>query len=317
MVRQVRCAVCALLVALAISACTGGGTPGRSGGSSGRIGIPAPPAASAGALPTATGALQHVVIVVEENKPASSIIGNPAAPYLNSLAQSSAQASHYSAVTHPSLPNYLALTSGTTAGITTDCNPPGGSCLDTGPNLAQSLDRAGRSWRMYAESMPQPCSTANTALYAVKHNPFLYFPSVTADAAYCRSHDVPYDRLTADLATPSSLPDFAFVSPNLCDDMHDCSVAQGDAWLRTNIPRILASPAFTRQHSLLVVTFDEGDSADNVVPCLFAGPAARQHTIVAQPFTHYSLLRTVEDAWGLPPLAPADAGAAPMTALLR
>ena len=186
--------------------------------------------------------------------------------------------------------------SAATAGITTDCNPPGGACLDTGRNLAQSLDRAGRSWRMYAESMPAPCTTANTALYAVKHNPFLYFPSVTGDAGYCRSHDVPYDRLAADLATPSSLPDLAFVSPDLCDDMHDCSIAHGDAWLQENVPRILDSPAFTRQNSLLVVTFDEGDAADNVVPCLFAGPAARSHTVDAQPFTHYSLLRTVEDA---------------------
>jgi phospholipase C len=209
------------------------------------------------------------------------------------------------------------LTSGTTAGITTDCNPPGGSCLDTGPNLAQALDRAGRSWRMYAESMPAPCTSANTSLYAVKHNPFLYFPSVTADPAYCRSHDVPYDRFLADLATTTSLPDFSFISPDLCDDMHDCSIEHGDAWLQTNVPRILNAPAFTRQHSLLVVTFDEGDSSDNVVPCIFAGPAARPHTVAAQPFTHYSLLHTIENAWGLPALTGDVASAPLMTALLN
>lgn len=299
--------VCAIALALVLSACTGS-TAGSDASPH-----PAPATRASGA----PGAIQHVVVVVEENKPAQSIIGNPAAPYLNRLAQSFAQATHYSAITHPSLPNYLALTSGTTAGITTDCNPPGGSCLSTGPNLAQALDRAGRSWRMYAESMPAPCTTANTPLYAVKHNPFLYFPSVTSDRAYCRSNDVPYDRLAADLATTTSLPALAFVSPNLCDDMHDCSIAQGDAWLQANIPRILDSPAFTRQRSLLVVTFDEGNATDNVVPCIFAGPAAREHTVVAQPFTHYSLLRTIEDAWGLPPLTSDVARAAPMTALLR
>lgn len=300
--------MCAVLLALALCACSGDALPARSGS----------PTGDAGSSPSPTpGAIQHIVVVVEENKPAQSILGNPAAPYLNGLAQSSAQASRYSAVAHPSLPNYLALTSGTTAGITTDCNPPGGSCLDTGPNLAQALDRAGRSWRMYAESMPAPCATADTPLYAVKHNPFLYFPSVTSDPAYCRSHDVPYDRLAADLATTSSLPDFAFISPNLCDDMHDCSIAHGDAWLRDNIPRILESPAFTRQRSLLVITFDEGDSADNTVACIFAGPAARPHTVVAHPFTHYSLLRTIEDAWGLPPLTAEVAQATPMTAMLR
>lgn len=121
--------------------------------------------------------LQHVVVIVEENKPATSVIGNPDAPYLTELAHAGAQAQQYSAVAHPSLPNYLALTRGTTAGITSDCNPPGGSCLDTGPNLAQELDRTGHSWRMYAESMPAPCTTANTSRYAVKHNPFLYFPA--------------------------------------------------------------------------------------------------------------------------------------------
>ncbi|WP_431245574.1 alkaline phosphatase family protein [Leifsonia xyli] len=315
MVMRVASLVCGVLLSLALSACTGSAGRGPSASADALTGTPASPSPSP--TPTASGTIQHVVIIVEENKPAQSIIGNPAAPYLNSLAQSSAQASDYSAITHPSLPNYLALTSGTTAGITSDCNPPGGSCLSTGPNLAQALDRAGRSWRMYAESMPAPCTAENTSVYAVKHNPFLYFPSVTADPSYCAGHDVPYDLLTADLATTTSLPDFAFISPNLCDDMHDCSIAHGDAWLQANIPRILDSPAFTRQRSLLVVTFDEGDASDNVVPCLFAGPAARADTVSAQPFTHYSLLRTVEDAWGLPPLTGEDAAAAPMTALLR
>ncbi|HEV7185134.1 MAG TPA: alkaline phosphatase family protein [Leifsonia sp.] len=308
-----------VLLALALTACTASGpNPILSRtGSATAAGPSSTASPSATQTPAAVAGLQHVVVIVDENKPAQSVVGNPHAPYLNSLAQANALATGYSAVSHPSLPNYLALTSGTTGGITTDCNPPGGACLVTGPTLAQEIDHSGRTWKMYAESMPAPCTTANTSLYAVKHNSFLYFPNVTSNAAYCATHDVPYAQFTADLATPTSLPDFAFVSPNLCNDMHDCSVATGDAWLQANVPRILASPAFTTQRSLLVVTFDEGDSGDNVVTCVFAGPAAAIHVVSSAPFTHYSLLRTIEVEWGLAPLTTNDASATPMTTLLR
>jgi phospholipase C len=284
---------------------------------------PSPPATTTvrrpSPTPTAAAAatLQHVVIIVEENKPGTEILGNAAAPYLNALSRQYATATRYSSVAHPSLPNYLAMTSGTTAGITTDCNPPGGSCLVTGPNIAQSLDRSGRTWKMYAESMPGPCQPANTNLYAVKHNPFLYFPSVTDDAAYCAAHVVPFTRFAADLASSLSLPNYSFISPNLCSDMHDCSVATGDAWLAATVPGILRSPAFTQQRSLLVVTFDEGDSSDNVVACIFAGSAAALHVNSSTPYTHYSLLRTIESAWSLAPLTANDANAQPMTGMLR
>jgi len=307
-------AACALAGVLVLAGCAPGAAPTPTDAPAA---TPAPtrPAPSTPPAAVAT-AIQHIVVIVDENKPAGSVIGDPQAPYLTSLARTGALATAYSAITHPSLPNYLALTSGTTAGITTDC-PPGGSCLVTGPNLAEELDRAGRSWRMYAESMPSPCTTANTSLYAVKHNPFLYFPSVTGSASYCAAHDVPYSRFAGDLASAATLPAFSFISPNLCNDMHDCSVAAGDAWLKANVPAILASPAFTTQRSLLVVTFDEGDSSDNVVACVFAGPAARAHTVVGTPFTHYSLLRTIEEVWGLASMTGADDGAVGMRGMLR
>lgn len=313
---------CAAALLLALAGCAPGappiGGPGLvpSRAPTSPAAVPSSPTPSRASPTSPSSAIQHIVVIVDENKPAHSVIGDPQAPYLTSLARAGALATAYSAVTHPSLPNYLALTSGTTDGITSDCNPPGGACLITGPNLAQALDRAGRSWRMYAESMPTPCTTANTPLYAVKHNPFLYFPSVTSSAAYCAAHDVPYSDLAGDLASASTLPAFSFISPNLCNDMHNCSVATGDAWLKANVSAILTSPAFTTQRSLLVVTFDEGDSGDNVVACVFAGPAARAHTVVATPFTHYSLLRTIEEAWGLAPLTGADAGAVVMTGMV-
>ncbi|NNC12364.1 acid phosphatase [Planctomonas sp. JC2975] len=310
-------AACSALLALLFTACTGGGTttpPSTVQVSSAKS---ASSSAAASAGPTTSMAVQHVVVIVDENKPATSVIGSSQAPYLSSLADSFAQASDYSAITHPSLPNYLAMTTGTTAGITSDCNPPGGSCLDKGPNLAQALDRSQHSWKMYAESMPAPCTSTNAGLYAVKHNPFLYLPSVTQDAAYCQAHDVPYSQFATDLRSTSSLPDFSFISPNLCNDMHDCSVSTGDTWMRTNVPKILESPAFTRQRSLLVITFDEGDSADNVVPCIFAGPAARAHFVSFASFTHYSLLRTIELLWGLPTETANDAHANAMTSMLN
>ena len=310
-------AICVVLASLVLTGCGGGDSSPPHSVPATTSSSPEEGSSTPSPAPTAAGQLQHLVVIVDENKPAQSVIGNPAAPYLNRLASTFARASRYSAITHPSLPNYLALASGTTAGITSDCNPPGGSCLDAGPNLAQELDRAGRSWKMYAESMPAPCTVANTSLYAVKHNPFLYFPSVTRDASYCRAHDVPYRQLATDLRAADTLPDFSFISPNLCDDMHNCSVAAGDAWLKANVPKILASPAFTRERSLLVITFDEGDAADNVVPCVFAGSAVRGHTVSSTAFTHYSLLRTIEDAWGLPPLTTNDARASSMASLLK
>ncbi|QNE36924.1 alkaline phosphatase family protein [Leifsonia shinshuensis] len=316
MIGRALAAACAVAGVFVLAGCAPGAAPTPTGAPATTTPAPASPTRPAPSSPPAATAIQHIVVIVDENKPAHSVIGDPEAPYLTSLARAGALATAYSAVTHPSLPNYLALTSGTTAGITSDCNPPGGSCLVTGPNLAEELDRAGRSWRMYAESMPAPCTTANTSLYAVKHNPFLYFPSVTSSAGYCAAHDVPYSRFAGDLASASTLPAFSFISPNLCNDMHDCSVATGDAWLKANVPAILASPAFRTQRSLLVVTFDEGDSGDNVVACVFAGPAARAHVVVATPFTHYSLLRTIEEVWGLAPLTGADAGAVAMTGML-
>ncbi|WP_345764800.1 alkaline phosphatase family protein [Diaminobutyricibacter sp. McL0608] len=314
MIRRPALATAFVALTLALAACTSsaGGpsaSPGSSSSTSGtQSGSPRTPLASS---------LQHVVIIVDENKTATSIIGNSAAPFLNGLARKYATAYQYSGVTHPSLPNYLAMTSGTTAGINTDCNPPGGSCLVTGPNIAQALDRSHRTWKMYAESMPTPCSVRNTKLYAVKHIPFLFFPSVTSDPSYCASHVVRFSQFAADLASTDSLPNYSFISPNLCNDMHNCSIATGDAWLAAVVPSILRSPAFTQQRSLLVVTFDEGDSSDNVIACVFAGSAAAPHAKSTAPFNHYSLLRTIEGEWGLPPMTANDASALPMTPLLR
>ena len=169
---------------------------------------------------------------------------------------------------------------------------------------------------MYAEGMPAPCSTPNTGRYAVKHNPFLYYPSVTASAAYCACTTCRSPRsCRTSLRVP--LPAFSFVSPDLCNDMHSCPIATGDAWLAQVVPQILGSPAFTtravaargdlRRRRQLATTWSRASSP--------ARPRAAG-AVSSAPYTHYSLLRTIENGLGLPPLSANDAAATPMTDLL-
>lgn len=267
--------------------------------------------------PARTGTIDHVVIIVMENKAASRMLGAGDAPYFNRLAKDHALATNYHAVTRPSLPNYLALTSGTTAGITSNCAPGGSGCQADVRSIADEITRSGREWRMYAEGMPGPCRAEDSGRYAVKHNPFMYYPSVTDDRESCADHVVPLDRLDEDLTSGRGMPDYAFITPDMCNGTHDCPVRTGDDWLSRQVPRILASPAFTTRNSLLVVTYDEGSRASNRVATVFAGPAARKGYTSDTRFTHYSLLRTIEDGWGLEPLTDNDRNAASMADLLK
>ncbi|CAH0306828.1 Phosphatidylinositol-3-phosphatase [Arthrobacter sp. Bi26] len=240
------------------------------------------------------------MIIVQENKAASQIMGASEAGYFNKLAAEFSTAANYRAITHPSLPNYLALTSGTNAGITSDCKPK--SCTADVRSIADEITQSGRTWKMYAEGMPAPCVAHDSRRYAVKHNPFMYYPAVTDDLASCSDHVVPYGRLEQDLQSASALPDYSFISPDMCNDTHDCPISTGDDWLSREVPRILGSPAFTTQNSLLVLTWDEGSKDDNRVATVFAGPAARKGFTSHAAYSHYSLLHTIEDVWGLTPL---------------
>ena len=274
------------------------------------------PATTSTSPTTTARPFDHIVIILEENKPANQIVDNADAPYLNHLITTYAYARNYHAITNPSLPNYIALTSGTTAGIHTDCSPSMAYCQAKVASLADRLEQAGHSWKAYVESMPAPCATANSGDYAVRHNPFVYFPQIRNDEARCRSHDVPFSALTKDLQG-NTLPDFAFITPNLCSDMHDCPIKTGDDWLAREVPKILRSDAFTKQRSLLVVTWDEGNARDNHVPTIFIGPAARRGYTSPIAYTHYSLLHTIEDAWHLPTLTGNDTRAPLMTDMLE
>ncbi|MHB8470222.1 MAG: alkaline phosphatase family protein [Gaiellaceae bacterium] len=247
----------------------------------------------------------HVLVVVFENKDRGDIAGSSQAPTFARLARQYAGLTGYRAVAHPSLPNYLALVSGSTAGITSDCT----SCVARVRSLASTLTAAGRTWKTYAEGLPLPgFDGASAGRYAKKHDPFLYFP----DAARQRDRVVPLPQLAGDVRR-NRLPDFSLIVPDLCDDMHDCPVATGDAWLRREIVPLLVAPALAR--SVVFVVFDEG-SGSGTLDAIAAGPAVRHGTTFAKPVTHYGLLRTIEDAWGLPRLG-RSAGATPITGIWK
>jgi hypothetical protein len=276
------------------------------------VALVVPLAASAAHTNPAVPRFRHVMVVVFENKERGEVVGNPAAPTFAALSRRYATLSRYDAVAHPSLPNYLALVSGSTQGITDDCT----DCVVNAPSLADSLAAAGRTWKTYAEGLPSAGSTvAFAGRYAKKHDPLVYFRSVL-DRPTWLQRVVPYNRLPADVRA-HRLPDYALVVPDLCNDMHDCSVRTGDGWLKANIVPLLSSPELAK--SVVFIVFDEGSTGTggggNVV-ALAAGPAVRPGSTFAQPTSHYGLLRTIEQAWGLPRLGH-SAQAAPITGIWR
>ena len=241
-------------------------------------------------------AFDHVFVIVMENHSYGEIIGSPSAPYINSLASSGALADWYYGVSHPSLPNYLALVGGSTYGITSDCT----TCWVSAANLPDVLDAGGSTWKAYEESMPSACYVGDSSPYAQKHDPFIYFNDIRSNSTRCRSHVVPYTQLSSDLQSTSTTPNYAFITPNMCNDMHDCTVATGDGWLQQNVPAILASPAFKNQRSLLALTWDEDDSsAGNNVPLIFLGAGVRSGYHSPATYDHFSLLHTIEAARGV------------------
>jgi len=255
--------------------------------------LSAAPAAASAATPS------HVVVVVLENREFGEVIEAPDAPTLNRLAGRGALATRYHAITHPSLPNYLALLGGSTFGIDSNCT----DCSTPGANLATQLSGAGVGWRAYMGGMPRPCFRgAEHGAYVKRHNPFMHSAAVASSPGLCR-RVVPEGRLDADLRA-HRLPAFAWLSPDLCDDAHDCDLASADRHLRRLVPRL------TRQlgpHGALVITFDEGTSdagcCDGArggrIATILVGPGIDPGTRLRAAYDHYSLLAALEDRFGL------------------
>ncbi len=254
-------------------------------------------------------AFDHVVVIVFENKETTSVLGSRAAPTFNSYARRYASLTRYYAVTHPSLPNYLALVSGSTQGITNDCT----DCVVDAKSLADTIESSGRTWKTYAEGLPAPGFLGPfNGRYAKKHDPFAYFRGIATDPAR-RTRLVPLSRLATDLRA-GALPSFSLVVPDLCHSMHDCSVSVGDAWLRSQVGRFLKLP-----RTVVFVLFDEGSTSSGGgghTTALALGTAVRLRSRFTGVTGHYGILRTIEQAWGLPLLGH-SAHVAPITGIWR
>jgi hypothetical protein len=330
-------AVGAAALLLAAGCSSGGGSPSGSpsgpgaatpSGTASAPGSPAPSAGTtgaSGAASPASGTYSKVMIIVEENKEDSQVIGGHHAPYLKTLSQQFGQATQMDAgypTTCPSLAAYILVTSGDTHGICDDDAPSAHQL--TADNVFRQVAATGQQWRMYAESMPANCFPTNSddGHYLVRHAPAPYY---VTERARCRQWDVPMGTTTSgalhDDVAAGRLPALSFVTPNACDDMHgaqDCSdnlVAAGDAWLSRWMRQIMAGPDYRAGRLVVVVTWDEGSHKSNHIPTLVISPTT-QHLRSGTAWNHCSTLRTTEELLHLPLLACA-ASARSMTSAFR
>jgi phosphatidylinositol-3-phosphatase len=254
---------------------------------------------------------RHVVLIVFENQEVDDVLGSSDAPTFNRLGSQYATISNYTAVAHPSLPNYLALVSGSTQGIDSDCT----DCIVAGRSLADTLAASRKTWKTYAEGLPRTGFTgASSGRYAKKHNPFVYFRRNVTPARLQRV--VPLSRFLPDVRG-RRLPTFSLVIPDLCHDMHDCSVSTGDTWLASFLKPLLRGSVLKR--SAVFVVFDEGTSdvgGGGRIAALALGPLVRPHSKSTGATNHYGLLRTIESGLRLPLLG-LSAGARPIVGIWR
>ena len=280
--------------------------------------------------------VSRVFVYVMENTSFDDLVGNPDAPYLNGLIKRGALATSYTATSHASLGNYLAMTSGQVPNVatTTDCQVYGTPlCIQDVPSIADQLEAKGWTWRAYMDGMPKPCtrSDENTLEptgtgYTPKHNPFVYYRKIVDDQPRCAKHVVALPELWRD-QKKGKVPNYSFVVPDTCHDGHDSGphcdegggVKEADSFARRTIPRILADRSF-REGGLLVLTFDEGGVPDDDGPIsvasggvdfggrvytLLLSPNVTAGAKLTDPYDHYSLLKTVEDVFCLDYLAEA------------
>jgi phosphatidylinositol-3-phosphatase len=229
---------------------------------------------------------EHVIWIVFENQDYGSVIGSSDAPYTNTIAAQCGLATNFFAEAHPSLPNYIAMTSGSTQGITDDDDPA--SHPLSVPSIFSQL---GPDWRSLEESMPSNCLASNSGEYAVRHNPSAYYTNID-----CAAQDVP---LTA---IPDLSARFTFVTPNVCNDTHDCPVQTGDSWLSGFLPKVTSDPEYREGETVVFITWDEdngGSSSSNHIPTLVLSPFTRSGTQATTSYNHYSMLRTTEELLGI------------------
>lgn len=308
--RRIAALCCSILCAMPLIAGVSGAMPALASSRAGRDGVPA---------------FQHVFVVVMENLGYQSAL---AAPGFAAIANHYALATQYYAASHPSLPNYLAMTSGSTWGVSSDCT----DCLINEPNLASELAGAHISFGAFIEGIPTSCylDPYGGVDYAGKHDPFRYYIDVRSSRNLC-SKIRPESELPRLLAGPASgVPRFTWVTPDLCHDGHDCAPSVAATWLSGFVAQLTRSAAW-RDQGVLFVTWDESEGdvsavvpPGRVVSCCGGGrvatfviaPNLREGSRVSVPYNHYSLLATIEDAFGLPLLAQAK-NATPLAAFFK
>lgn len=261
-------------------------------------------------IPTPTPArkvpdFEHIVMITFENREFTTVIGSPSAPYFNILAEANTLLTQHYSIMHPSQPNYIALISGDTYGITADCN----NCFINAKSLPDLIEASGRTWKTYQEDMPEPCYLGDTRVYVQKHNPFIYFDPIRLDPERCQRSIVPFTELDPDIAA-GRLPNFISIMPNLCYSGHDCSIGIADPWLDTLMDRLIPALEADGKPYLVIVTWDEGQTdlgccglkepAGGRIPTILVSPQARAAFKDDTPYTHYSILKTISEAWRLP-----------------
>ncbi len=236
----------------------------------------------------AVAAPAPVIVIVMENHERSSILSSPDADYLNAFRAAGQDFTHYYAVTHPSLPNYLAIASGSTKGKSGSDSITAGEIA--GANLFSQAQGHGISWNVFMESMPSACyKGGSSGQYVLRHNPAMPFANIATKPVKC-AKVVPYTSFNV-----NSLPQLSFVVPNLCNDMHDCSIATGDNWLQARVPAMLSAGAE------VIITFDEGSSSTNGGGNVYmaARGGGMAPSVNNNTYSHYSLIAGLEARFGL------------------
>ena len=248
---------------------------------------------------------KHIVIIMFENREFGSVIGRSAMPNYNRLAREYTLLTQYYAITHPSLPNYIALMGGDTFGIDSNCR----DCFRAETSLPDLLESSGRTWKTYQEDMPSRCFLGDTDKYVQKHNPFVYFDAIRLDTVRCERSVVPLTVLQTDIES-HSLPNFTFIMPNLCNSGHDCLLREVDTWLSNVLDELVPALDATGDSYAIFMLFEEGEGSHSCcglpekaggrVPVVIYSPQVKNGFEDITPYTHYSLLKTIANAWGLP-----------------
>jgi len=305
----------ALVASLPLASCTGPATWGSTDVAC------RPLTATTASRPSGWGGT--VFTIVMENHSSGQILGSADAPFINDLANKNAVAAGYhDAYVHPSEPNYLWMVAGENFGILDDNDPGPSNTIGTTSHLADQIEGAGLTWRAYEESMGAPCGLVSQGEYAAKHDPFVYFSDINGwngssftPTARCAGHVVDYSQLAVDLAS-GQVPDYVFITPNLVHDMHDGTVADGDAWLASEVPAILASAAY-RNGGALFLLWDEGTNSSDNPPFIAASPNVTPGTVSQTAYDTSSFLLTVQKILGVEalPCSPQPDAVQPMSEL--